>query len=262
MNVLDVVLVLAAISAAGAGYRLGFVTRATSWLGLALGVTVGALALPPLLRQVQGSGDVTVALVAIAALAGSALLGQALGLVLGTRLHVALPHGPVRRVDQAVGAVLGIAGLLDGLWLLLPTLADVPGWTSEQARGSIIAREVNARFPDAPDTLQALRRLVGDNPFPRVFDALRPAPDPGVVPQASGLSDALAATVAASAVKIEGEACSRIQEGSGFFVAADLVVTNAHVVAGEDDSDVVLSDGTRMDGTVVAFDPARDLAVL
>jgi S1-C subfamily serine protease len=262
VNVLDVVLVLAAISAAGAGYRLGFVTRATSWLGLALGVTVGALALPPLLRQVQGSGDVTVALVAIAALAGSALLGQALGLVLGTRLHVALPHGPVRRVDQAVGAVLGIAGLLVGLWLLLPTLADVPGWTSEQARGSIIAREVNARFPDAPDTLQALRRLVGDNPFPRVFDALRPSPDPGVVPQASGLADAVAATVAASTVKVEGEACSRIQEGSGFFVADDLVVTNAHVVAGEDDSDVVLSDGTRMDGTVVAFDPARDLAVL
>jgi S1-C subfamily serine protease len=141
-------------------------------------------------------------------------------------------------------------------------LADVPGWTSEQARGSIIAREVNARFPDAPDTLQALRRLVGDNSFPRVFDALRPSPDPGVVPEASGLSDALATTVAASTVKIEGEACSRIQEGSGFFVADDLVVTNAHVVAGEDDSDVVLSDGTRMDGTVVAFDPARDLAVL
>jgi S1-C subfamily serine protease len=262
VNVLDVVLVVVAISAAVAGYRLGFVARATSWLGLALGVTVGALALPPLLRQVRGASDVTVALVAIGALVGSALLGQALGLVLGTRLNVALPAGPVRRVDQAVGAVLGIAGLLVGLWLLLPTLADVPGWTSEQARGSIIAREVNARFPDAPDTLQALRRLVGDNPFPRVFDALRPSPDPGVVPEASGLTDALATTVAASIVKIEGEACSRIQEGSGFFVADDLVVTNAHVVAGEDDSDVLLSDGTRIDGTVVAFDPGRDLAVL
>ncbi|MGH9227741.1 MAG: MarP family serine protease [Acidimicrobiales bacterium] len=259
---LDVVLVLVAVSAAVAGYRLGFIARATSWLGLALGVTVGALALPPLLRQVQGSSDVTVALVAIAALAGCALLGQAMGLVLGTRLHVALPDGPVRRADQAVGALLGIVGLLVGLWLLLPTLADVPGWTSEQARSSIIAREVNARFPDAPDTLQALRRLVGDNPFPRVFDALRPSPDPGVVPGASGLSDALATTVAASTVKIEGEACSRVQEGSGFFVADDLVVTNAHVVAGEDDSDVLLSDGTRLDGTVVAFDPARDLAVL
>jgi uncharacterized membrane protein required for colicin V production len=140
VNLLDVVLVLVAISAAVGGYRLGFVARATSWLGLALGVTAGALLLPPLLRQVRRSSDVTVALVAIGALAGCALLGQALGLLLGTRLHVALPHGPVRRVDQAVGALLGIAGLLVGLWLLLPTLADVPGWTSEQARGSIIAR--------------------------------------------------------------------------------------------------------------------------
>jgi S1-C subfamily serine protease len=262
VNVLDVLLVIVAVSAAVAGYRLGFIARATSWAGLALGVTVGALVLPSLLRHLRGASDVTVALVAIAALAGTALLGQALGLVLGTRLNVALPDGPVRRIDQVVGALLGIAGLLVGLWLLLPTLADVQGVVSEQARGSVIAREVNARFPDAPDTLQALRRLVGDNPFPRVFDALRPAPDPGVVPGASGLSDGLATTVAASTVKIEGEACSRIQEGSGFFVADDLVVTNAHVVAGEDDSDVVLSDGSRMDGTVVAFDPVRDLAVL
>ena len=259
---LDVVLVLVAISAAVGGYRLGFVARATSWLGLALGVTAGALVLPPLLRQVEGTSEVTVALVAIGALAGSALLGQALRLVLGTRLYVALPAGPVRRIDQVVGAMLGVAGLLVGLWLLLPTLVDVPGWTARQARGSVIAREVNARFPDAPDTLEALRRLVGDNPFPRVFDALQPSPDPGVVPGASGLSDALATTVAASTVKIEGEACSRIQEGSGFFVADDLVVTNAHVVAGEDDSDVVLSDGSRLDGTVVAFDPGRDLAIL
>ncbi|HYZ97647.1 MAG TPA: trypsin-like peptidase domain-containing protein, partial [Acidimicrobiales bacterium] len=133
---------------------------------------------------------------------------------------------------------------------------------AEQARGSVIAREVNDRFPDAPDTLQALRRLVGDNPFPQVFDALRRSPDPGVAPGASGLSEDLAASIAASTVKVEGEACSRIQEGSGFFVADDLVVTNAHVVAGEDDSDVVLADGSRLDATVVAFDPARDLAVL
>jgi len=65
VNVLDVVLVLVAISAAMAGYRLGFVARATSWAGLALGVTVGALVLPSLLRHLQGSSDVTVALVAI-----------------------------------------------------------------------------------------------------------------------------------------------------------------------------------------------------
>jgi S1-C subfamily serine protease len=262
VNVLDLLLILIAISAAVGGYRLGFVQRATSWLGFALGLTAGALVLPPLLRRLHDASDVTILLVAIAALSGSALIGQALGQLLGARLHVAIPHGPAHRADQVVGAGLGIVGLLVALWLLLPTLADVPGWTAEQARGSVIAREVNEVFPDAPDTLQALRRLIGEDPFPQVFEALRPSPDPGVVPGSSGLSDQVATQVAASVVKVEGEACGRIQEGSGFFVAEDVVVTNAHVVAGEDDTDVELSDGSRIDAVVVAFDPQRDLAVL
>ena len=63
---------------------------------------------------------------------------------------------------------------------------------AEQARGSAIAREVNDRFPDPPDTLAALRRIVGDEPFPQVFDALRPAPDTGAAPGPAGLSTDLA----------------------------------------------------------------------
>jgi S1-C subfamily serine protease len=262
VNVLDIMLVVLAVSAAVGGYRLGFIARATSWLGLALGVAAGAFLLPELLPRMKDASDVTIALVAIVSLVGAALVGQALGLVLGSRLHAELPAGAARRTDQIAGGAIGIVGLLVALWLLLPTLADVPGWTSEQARSSVIAREVSDRFPDPPDTLEALRRIVGDDPFPEVFDALRPAPDPGATPGASGLSTETADQVARSVVKVEGEACARIQEGSGFFVADDLVVTNAHVVAGEDDSQVELSDGSTVDAVVVAFDPARDLAVL
>jgi S1-C subfamily serine protease len=262
VNVLDIMLVVLAVSAAVGGYRLGFIARATSWLGLALGVGAGAFLLPELLPRMKNASDVTIALVAIGSLVGAALLGQALGLVLGSRLHAELPAGTARRTDQIAGGAIGVIGLLVALWLLLPTLADVPGWTSEQARSSVIAREVSDRFPDPPDTLEALRRIVGDDPFPEVFDALRPAPDPGATPAASGLSTETADQVTRSVVKIEGEACARIQEGSGFFVADDLVVTNAHVVAGEDDSQVELSDGSTVDAVVVAFDPARDLAVL
>ena len=53
-------------------------------------------------------------------------------------------------------------------------------------------------------------------------------------------------------MKVQGEACGRIQEGSGFFVAGDVVVTNAHVVAGEDDTDVELSDGSWLDAEAVS----------
>jgi S1-C subfamily serine protease len=258
----DIVLIVIAVAAAVGGYRLGFVARAASWLGLALGVFVGALLLPEVLPRVQDASEGTIALVAIGLLVGTALIGQALGLVLGSRLHSELPAGAVRRTDQVAGGFIGVVGLLVALWLLLPTLAHVPGWMAEQARGSAIASQVNRTFPDPPDTLEALRRIVGDDPFPQVFDGLRPAPDTGASPGSSGLSTEMANQVVRSTVKIEGVACSRIQEGSGFFVDDDLVVTNAHVVAGEDETTVELSDGSTLEAEVVAFDAERDLAVL
>ena len=79
---------------------------------------------------------------AVATLVGAALIGQALGLVLGSRLHAELPPGAARRTDPVAGALVGVVGVVVVLWILLPTLAHVRGWTSEQARSSRIAREV------------------------------------------------------------------------------------------------------------------------
>jgi S1-C subfamily serine protease len=259
---LDLLLVVAGVAAGFGGYRAGFLAGVTSWLGLALGGFVGARLLPEVVRRLDGASETTIAFVAVCALVGIALIGQAAGVVLGSRLQIALPEGAARTVDRVAGAVAGVIGLLVGLWLLLPTLGDIPGWTSEQARTSIIAREVNHRFPQAPDSLQALRRLLGDDPFPTVFDRLRPAPEVGPPPSSTGLTQATADAVVQSVVKVEGEACGRIQDGTGFFVASDLVVTNAHVVAGEDDTTIELANGSDADATVVAFDPQRDLAVL
>src|SRR5918993_1018937 len=222
-----------------------------------MNVLAGALVLPELLPRIEGASDVTTMLVAVATMVGCALIGQALGLVLGSKLHAELPLGAARRTDQVAGAGVRVV-----LWILLPTLAHVQGWTADQARTSRIAREVAERFPNPPDTLQALRRIMGDDPFPQVFDALQPAPDVGAAPGASGLSEATAERVSLSTVKVEGPACGRIQEGSGFFVADDLVVTNAHVVAGQDETLVELSGGDELEAEGVAFDPQRDLAVL
>ena len=80
--------------------------------------------------------------------------------------------------------------------------------------------------------MQALRRFVQDGTFPAVFNELRRSPDPGPPPTVL-LDQAIHDRVLQSTVKITGEACRRIQEGSGFIAAPGLVVTNAHVVAGE-----------------------------
>ena len=258
----DIVVVLVAVSAAVGGYRLGFVARATSWIGLSIGLVVGVALLRRVVPEVQDAGEVTVTIVAVGLLVGAGLIGLSLGLVLGSKLHAEVPPGPVRNVDQVAGAFIGIVGVLVVVWLLLPVLAHIPGTMATQARGSAIAREVSDLFPDPPDTLAVLHRFVGDDPFPEVFDALRPAPDTGAAPGQSGLSSELADEVVRSTVKVSGEACSQIQEGSGFFVGPDLVVTNAHVVAGEEGTTVTMVDGRSFDADVVAFDAERDLAVL
>jgi S1-C subfamily serine protease len=141
-------------------------------------------------------------------------------------------------------------------------MADVPGWFATQARSSTVARFVDERFPEPPDTVDTLRRLVGEDQFPRVFDALERAPDLGPPPTSTNIPQPVVDAVVPSTVKVRGAACRRIQEGSGFVVGPGLVVTNAHVVAGEDETIVQRSDGTEVRASVVAFDPNRDLAVL
>lgn len=262
MNTLDLLIVISMIGAAIGGYRLGLLARVTSWIGMTLGVVTGALALPPVLRSIEDGSDAQLLFVSMGVLLGMAFVGQALGLWIGGRLHVALPGASVRSLDRGLGAGAGALGILIGLWLLLPLMADVRGWFAIQARTSTFAEVVHERFPPSPDAIETLRRLVGGDQFPRVFDALQPAPDLGPPPTAPGIPQAVIDAVVPSTVKIEGVACRRIQEGSGFVVAPGLVVTNAHVVAGEDETVIERSDGSEVSATVVAFDPRRDLAIL
>ena len=262
MNGLDIVIVGFALGAAIGGYRIGFVTRVASWLGMVAGVVLGAGALPWVVDRFQDSvarSDLLLLCAGVVIAAG--LAGQAIGLLVGSRLHLAIPAGVPRRIDAAVGAAAGLAGVAVFVWLLAPALADVPELPAREARGSAVVEAVNGLFPDPPDTSRSLRKLLGDR-YPQVFDAFEAAPDVGPAPRSSGLSQATADRVTRSTVKVEGEACDRILDGTGFVAGPDLVVTNAHVVAGESSTSVVASDGSRHQARVVAFDPERDLALL
>jgi len=257
--------VLVALAAAGlGGFRLGFIARVASWIGLALGLYLAVLVLPAALRTFEGPDPTNKLLIAAVILLTGAFAGQALGLVLGSSLRRFVPLGPLRMVDRSVGGLVGAAGVIVTLWLLLPAIAAVPGTPAREARRSVIARAIDRELPPPPDPMQVLRSLVGDTDFPRVFEALRPTPPVGPPPEASTLDAGLVERVSGSTVKVEGVACRRQQQGSGFAVADDTVVTNAHVVAGQPAgrTEVLRPDGRRLDATVVVFDAARDLAVL
>ncbi len=262
MNLLDVVVVALAIIAAVGGYRLGFVTRVISWIGMGVGLFAAVRLLPALLDRVRGADSTVVLIAALSLIFGCAFLGQAIGMVIGSRLRPVDHDGTVTRFDGALGALAGLAGVALLLWLTLPFLSDTPGWPAEQAHRSALAQNVDDHLPPAPDSIQALRSLVGEDNFPKVFDALRPTPDLGPPPKDSGLPPETAARVARSVVQVEGIACNQVQDGTGFVVAPDEVVTNAHVVAGEEATEIIRDDGSRAKARVVAFDPNRDLALL
>jgi len=262
LNLLDLLIILTAGAAAYGGYRLGFLARIFSWAGLAVGALVADRFLPDVVGFFSSSDPQIRLIAAISFLVGASMLGQGVGLAVGSLLHAALPLGAgLRQGDRIAGSALGVVGVLAAVWVLTPALAAVPGWPAEATRGSAIAHLVEDVAPAPPETMQALRRFVQDGTFPAVFNELRRSPDIGP-PPIEGLPEAVHQRVQQSTVKVTGEACRRIQEGSGFAALPDVIVTNAHVVAGEKAPRVETRQGKSLPATVVLFDTNRDLALL
>ncbi|HYI62609.1 MAG TPA: MarP family serine protease [Acidimicrobiales bacterium] len=259
---LDLLIVALLIGAAVGGYRLGFVARAASWAGMVIGVVLAARLMPRVIESLGERADRgELLLVAAGLLVGGAAVGQALGVLVGTRAQVGITSTRGKRVDALGGAAAGVVGLLALVWLLVPAVADVSGWPAREVRRSRVVEALAEGLPAAPDATRTLRRLLGDG-YPQVFDGLNRSPDVGPVPEGTGIDRAQAQAVAGSVVKVVGEACDRIQEGTGWVVQPGVVVTNAHVVAGEPATELEAQDGERVPATLVAFDPEVDLAVL
>ncbi len=251
------------VSSMVGGHRLGLVTGGTSCVLLVQALVLATLAVPPVVTFLGGTDPTVRLIIGAFFFVGVGYGGQYLGRLAGTRFRAELPLGAYLPFDRVAGAAAAPFVVLLGLWLLvLPALSDVTGAPARLARHSAVARVVDAVLPDPPNASQALRRLAGPAASPQVFGGLLPSLDTGPPPASTPLTAATVARVTASTVKVEGTACRSERDGSGFSVARDLVMTNAHVVAGVDDSFVVRPDGTRLAATPVAFDPDRDLALL
>ena len=261
MNALDAVVLLGAAAAAFAGFRVGLTTRVLSWAGLAAGIALGVLLVDHVGDALQSSTRQTRLIASLAFLFLMTVTGQALGIGAGSLLRRHRPRARLVTVaDRVAGAGTGLFSALLVVWLLIPVFASAPGWPAQAVRGSTIVRAVDQWGPEQPSSLRRLGRLVAEGRFPEVFDRLT-STDAGP-PPTTGLSAAVERGVAGSVVKVEGRACAVIQQGTGFVADDSLVVTNAHVVAGERATSVLTPDGRRIDAVVVAFDPALDVAVL
>lgn len=267
MNVLDIIIVLAAIAYGIGGFRNGAVVGLLSMIGFFGGAIIGAqLAAPIGSRVADGRAQVPVAIMCVLFVA---MAGQLLGVWVAGRIREHIVRDIGQGLDSGVGSALGVVAVLLVSWMVAVPLASSPYPSlSSEALNSHIVRGVDSVMPKDVRTLySSLRSFLNQSGFPPVFGDLPQTPIKRVAPPDSTLSPALEARVRKaqiSIVKIRGEApsCSRGIEGSGFVIAAHRVITNAHVVAGTARVGISISATRTLPATVVLFDSKRDVAVL
>ena len=261
MNALDLVLLVVLALSAVAGYRMGLIVRVASLAGLLGGIALSPFTIPYGLELVAPSSALARLATTLGTLVVTVALTSLLVQTLAAPLRRAVHATSLRTLDRVGGGLAGMATTLVIVWLAAPLAGMVPGSLAKQVRGSEIATTVRSIGPSTANPLAALQSFVGTR-FPEVFADLDPAPATQPPPAAIPVPGTVVDRVLASTVKVEAAGCAASFAGSGWTVAADTVVTNAHVVAGADEVRVLRADGTRLDATVVVFDDDRDVAVL
>lgn len=262
MDIVDVIIIILALAAIFRGREIGSIRQLCSTVGFFGGLLVGAWVSP---YGVQlGHTAVSRSIITLGITLGIALIGLGVAEYLGEILKskVQVLH-KIDVVDQGLGSLVSIVTLLITVWLSAAILIHLPYATiQDQLRGSTIVSWLDNSLPQAPNVIADLGHIIDPNGFPQVFtNGNEPAPTTVNLPPLSELASAVRKDQA-SVVKIEGQGCGGIVEGSGFVVANGLIATNAHVVAGVRNPEVIALNGNSYAATPIWFDPNLDFAVL
>jgi S1-C subfamily serine protease len=267
MNLLDGIIIIAALAYGFTGFRNGAIVGVLSLLGFFSGAILGAQLAGPLgTHLAHGRAQVPVAIICVLFLA---IVGQLLGTWIGGQLKARFVRNTGKQVDAGVGSVLGVVSVLLVAWMVAVPLASSPYPNlAAEASGSSIVRGVNDVMPNSMRSLYSqLRTYLDQSGFPPVFGDLPSTTIVNVPPPPKSLPADVrrhVQTAERSTFKIYGQApsCGRGIEGSGFVISRHHIMTNAHVVAGTDQVSVKVGAGQEVPATVVLYDPQRDVAVL
>jgi hypothetical protein len=224
------------------GYRQGLIVGFLTLIGFATGAFIGSR-LAPLVLNDGDSSPYAPLLAALGALIVGALVAVALeSIALGLRARLIRGRRHLHLADGAGGAALVACVALGIVWVFGAVALHAPG--TAHLRGdvqrSLIMRSLNELLPPSGPVLNALDRV---DPAPSIVGPVtQVAP-----PDRRVLSDPEVKASEGSVVRILGTACGLGIEGSGWAAGPGLIVTNAHVIAGEEDTTVTTSDGTSFD---------------
>ncbi|MFF8709955.1 MarP family serine protease [Streptomyces sp. NPDC015184] len=270
MNVLDILLLAAAVWFAVIGYRQGFVVGILSVIGFLGGGLVAVYLLPVLWDQLTDGSEVSssAAVVAVVIVIVCASVGQAFTTHLGNKLRRHITWSPARALDATGGALVNVVAMLLVAWLIGSALAGTSLPTlGKEVRSSSVLLGVSRVMPAQASTwFTDFSSVLAQNGFPQVFSPFANEPITEVRPPDPALMDSpVAARAKKSIVKVVGTApsCGKVLEGTGFVFSDRRVMTNAHVVGGVDEPTVQIGGRGRLyDAKVVLYDWRRDIAVL
>ncbi len=261
---LDIAVIGVALIAAISGWRSGALGSLMSFVGVVLGAIAGVMLAPHIVSHVHSPrGKLFTALFLILALV---VIGEVAGVVLGRAVRGSIRSGPFRVFDSIIGVALQLVVVLVAAWLLgSPLTSSSQQNLATAARGSKVISEVDKYAPEwlrsVPKRMLALFSTSG---LPEVLQPPGGTSIQAVDPPDPSLADGLVVSKSKpSVVKIRGvaTACQKVLEGTGFVIAPNRVMSNAHVVAGSD-SVTVEAEGKKYDATVVSYDPSADISIL
>lgn len=256
MTQLDWIIVVFAVLLAIFGFRRGFIVAVLSFGGFAIGAFLGTR-LGPLLLSRGSSSQYAPAFGLIGALLAGAILATGFeGIGLRIRRVLVLPG--LGLIDGLLGALLSAALGLAIAWVLAAVILQATPTTQLRAdiQRSEILRELNRLLPPSGPVLGVLASL---DPLPQVTGPLPSAAPPSpLIAHDPGVRAA-----SRSVVRVLGTACGLEIEGSGWVAEPGVVVTNAHVVAGEQDTTVEVGGREpALSAYAIAFNPNVDIAIL
>jgi len=252
---LDLFIALFVLFLVWRGARTGFLAGALSLVGVILGATLGSRLVSTLLG---GGGDLIFgSIVTLASIMAFAVLGDVLARAVSGYLSEKITTPTSETLDRAGGAILGAALSLTLVWVAAtfalgsPILSPLHPAMQESRVLGVLNEEMPSRL-----LAQAVSRL---DPIPRFHGPEADVADPDL--EIAKDPEVLAAT--SRVVRVSGVACGYGVEGTGWVAAPNLVVTNAHVVAGEVTTQVQPEGtGVPLLARVVVFNEKNDIAVL
>ena len=266
---LDAFLILLMLAFFSYGWVVGFARSACAMAGIAAG-GIGAFFAIPMIGSWIPWPEWRLPLILVAVLALVAA-GLAIGLLIGRAIGRRVEESSLGWLDRLGGALLNAvaAALIAFMVSFSISPLGVPV-LSQAIAGSGVLRTIEQITPGPIRSGMAhVRSAVVNDGIPRILSAAGKVDDPAAPTVAPTIPDVTTATppldsAAKSVVKITGTAiqCGQNQSGSGFVVAKNRIVTNAHVVAGVSEPVVEVPGAGAFSGRVVYFDPKNDLAVI